>query len=173
LTAPARPFGTAPVDQSFPVEARRGCRGALLEGSEMSSIQPMSTSGGPMAQGASLNPSVISPEASKSSSPAQRVVSVSSVAQSTANMASQLARPKFDAGEMRKRLEEAVRQLNEQASANNRNLAFNIDDVVNRSIIRVTDKTSGELVRQIPAEEVLHVSHNIEKMKGILFDSKS
>jgi uncharacterized FlaG/YvyC family protein len=37
----------------------------------------------------------------------------------------------------------------------------------------VTDKTSGELVRQIPAEEVLHVSHNIERMKGILFDSKS
>ena len=138
----------------------------------MSSIQSVPGSGGPMAQGASVNPSVVSAKSSDAT-PAQRVVNVSSTAQASANFTTQLARPKFDAGEMRKRLEEAVRQLNEQASANNRNLAFNIDDVVNRSIIRVTDKTSGELVRQIPAEEVLHVSHNIEKMKGILFDSKS
>jgi len=172
LTVPARPIGTASVNQSFPVGARRGYRGALLEGSEMSSIQSVPGSGGPMAQGASVNPSVVSSKASNAT-PAQRVVNVSSTAQASANFTTQLARPKFDAGEMRKRLEEAVRQLNEQASANNRNLAFNVDDVVNRSIIRVTDKTSGELVRQIPAEEVLHVSHNIEKMKGILFDSKS
>lgn len=137
----------------------------------MSTVSPASGTG-PMAQGASVNPSVVSASAS-SGTPAQRVVNVASMAQASANFTTQLARPQFDAGEMRKRLEEAVRQLNEQAAANNRNLAFNIDEVVNRQIIRVMDKSSGQLVRQIPAEEVLHVSHNIEKMKGIFFDSKS
>ena len=92
----------------------------------MSGIQSVSGSGGPMAQGASVNPSVVSSKASNAT-PAQRVVNVSSSAQASANFTTQLARPKFDAGEMRQRLEEAVRQLNEQASANNRNLAFNID----------------------------------------------
>ncbi len=137
----------------------------------MSVIQPASGSS-PVAQGASLNPNVVSAKDSNAT-PAQRVVNVTGAAQASANLSSQVARPKFDAGEMRKRLEEAVRQLNEQASANNRNLAFNVDDLVNRQIIRVTDKSSGELVRQIPAEELLHVAHNIEKMKGILFDSES
>jgi len=31
---------------------------------------------------------------------------------------------------------------------------------------------SGEVIRQIPTEVVVRVAHNIEKLKGLLFDGK-
>jgi flagellar protein FlaG len=37
-------------------------------------------------------------------------------------------------------------------------------------VITVTDKDTGEVIRQIPTEVVVRVAHSIEKMKGLLFD---
>jgi uncharacterized FlaG/YvyC family protein len=34
----------------------------------------------------------------------------------------------------------------------------------------VTDEVTGESIRQVPAEAILRVAHNIEAMKGLLFD---
>lgn len=76
----------------------------------------------------------------------------------------------FDAREMRRQLEEAVQQLNEQSRRNGRDLNFRVDDVVDRTVITVRSKHTGEVVRQIPSETVLKVAHNIEDMKGLLLN---
>jgi flagellar protein FlaG len=52
----------------------------------------------------------------------------------------------------------------------NRNLAFALDRRLNTAIVAVTDKNTGELVRQIPAESVLRVAHSIENLKGVLYN---
>ncbi len=78
--------------------------------------------------------------------------------------------PAFDPKEMRQRLQEAVDRLNEQMKSSGRDLAFGIDEQIDRSIITVKSSTSGELVRQIPGDDVLRVARSIEDLKGVLYD---
>ena len=76
----------------------------------------------------------------------------------------------LDAKELEKNLKEAIQMLNEQMKSSGRHLNFSIDQEVNRTIIKVKNSNTGELVRQIPDETVLRVAHSIEKVKGMLLD---
>jgi flagellar protein FlaG len=76
----------------------------------------------------------------------------------------------LDVKELEKNLKEAIQMLNEQMKSSGRHLNFSIDQEVNRTIIRVKNSNTGELVRQIPDETVLRVAHSIEKVKGMLLD---
>jgi len=79
---------------------------------------------------------------------------------------------KIDPAEMEKKLEEAVARLNEQMEANGRKLGFSVDDRLNKQIVRVVNKETGEVVRQIPNEVVIRVANSIEDLKGVLFDAE-
>lgn len=79
----------------------------------------------------------------------------------------------FDSREMRRQLEEAIQQLNEQSRRNGRDLNFRIDDVVDRTVITVRSKHTGEVVRQIPSETVMKLAHSIEEMKGLLLNEQA
>jgi len=74
---------------------------------------------------------------------------------------------------MRKALQEAVEQINDRMRQMSRNLAFSVDDKANRTVITVTNSTTGEVVRQIPNEIVLEVSRSIEDFKGLLHNTVS
>ncbi len=78
-----------------------------------------------------------------------------------------------DAEKMVQQYEQVVDQLNRQMQANNRNLGFGIDRKINTYVITVTDKTSGDVVRQIPAEAVVRVAHAIEDLKGVLYNAEA
>ena len=79
---------------------------------------------------------------------------------------------RIDPAEMEKKLEEAVARLNEQMEANGRKLGFSVDDRLNKQIVRVVNKETGEVVRQIPNEVVIRVANSIEDLKGVLFDAE-
>lgn len=91
-----------------------------------------------------------------------------SPAQTTVEPAVQSISPE----ELNQRLEEIVQSLNEQLAETGRNLGFAIDKSINRHVVTVTNRETGELVRQIPSEVVLRVAHNIEELKGVLFDKE-
>lgn len=67
-------------------------------------------------------------------------------------------------------LKAAIEELKQLSDSAGRNLGFSMDQVMNRPVVVVSDKDSGKVVRQIPAEVVIRVAHSIEQMKGILFD---
>lgn len=75
-----------------------------------------------------------------------------------------------DPEEMRLRLEEAIKALSEKLEAKQSGLSFRVDERLGRSIVMVTSKQTGEVIRQIPGEAVLRVANSIESLKGILFD---
>ena len=79
---------------------------------------------------------------------------------------------KFDASEVRQNLQDAVSMLNQQMASTNRGLGFRIDEAVGGPVVTVRSADTGEVVRQIPNEVVVRVAHNIEKMKGLIFNSK-
>ena len=116
-------------------------------------------SAAPAAPAASAAPAVVKAEAA----PAPKIERV------------QLHQPQrvdlgFRAEEMRKNLQEAVTRLNEQMQSKGRDLSFSMDERIDRTIITVKNLQTGEVVRQIPTEEVVRMAHSIEDMKGVLFN---
>lgn len=76
----------------------------------------------------------------------------------------------FNAKEMRENIQEAIERLNQQLKANGRDLSFQMDEEINRPIITVRNIETGEVVRQIPSEEIIRMAHSIEEGKGLLFN---
>jgi flagellar protein FlaG len=61
----------------------------------------------------------------------------------------------------------------------NRNLAFSIDENTERSVVTVLDSDSGDVIRQIPSEEILVLAKRIQELQqdigssvGVLIDSQ-
>ena len=69
------------------------------------------------------------------------------------------------------RIREMINELEAALPAASNSLSFHVDEALDRPVITVVDKESGEVVRTLPSEEIIRVAHNIEKMRGILFDS--
>ena len=59
-------------------------------------------------------------------------------------------------------LDNAVKQLNSYVQSVNRNLEFNIDEDNGRTVVKVTDAKTDELIRQIPNEEALHIAKQLD-----------
>ena len=76
----------------------------------------------------------------------------------------------FSAKEMRENIQEAIDRLNQQLKANGRDLSFQMDEEINRPIITVRNIETGEVVRQIPSEEIVRMAHSLEEGKGLLFN---
>ena len=81
--------------------------------------------------------------------------------------------PPNSAEKMTQAFQNVVDELNQQMKSTNRNLWFEIDRTINTPVVAVTDKNTGELVRQIPAESVLRVAHSIENLKGVLYNAQA
>lgn len=77
---------------------------------------------------------------------------------------------KYDPNQARANLSSAINMLNEQMASTKRGLGFSYDSSKNSAVIKVTDLNSGNVVRQIPSEDILKMAHHIDAMKGILYN---
>ena len=68
-------------------------------------------------------------------------------------------------------VQDAIGRLNDMLQQNGTGLSFSMDKSVGIPIITVTSSVSGEVIRQIPNEAVLNVAHNIDAIKGLLYNS--
>jgi flagellar protein FlaG len=76
----------------------------------------------------------------------------------------------FDPAKAQQNLKSAVSMLNEQMAANKQGLGFSFDQAINGPVIKVSNIHTGEVVRQIPTEDVLRMAHKIDDLKGILYN---
>ena len=86
----------------------------------------------------------------------------------------EIARPdiKFDNEGDSKRLQVAVERMNAKMVDGGRGLNFHIDPALNQPVVIVTNKETGEVIRQIPNEAVIRMAHSIEDTKGLLLNAK-
>jgi flagellar protein FlaG len=77
-----------------------------------------------------------------------------------------------DPAQIQETLKQMVNELNQTMKNMQRNLNFSFDAQLNVQVVTVTNTTTGEVVRQIPSETVLKVSHSIDAIKGLLQDHK-
>ncbi|MDJ0805692.1 MAG: flagellar protein FlaG [Gammaproteobacteria bacterium] len=59
----------------------------------------------------------------------------------------------------------AVSQMQDFAQMLNRELQFDVDEDLGRTVVRVLDKESGDLIRQIPSDEVLALAKQMKEMR--------
>lgn len=69
-------------------------------------------------------------------------------------------------------IQERVVELNSYMQNMNRSLQFSVDDQSGDTIIRVIDSETDELIRQIPAEELLVVRSSLEEYRGMLLEMR-
>jgi flagellar protein FlaG len=76
-------------------------------------------------------------------------------------------------------LQQAVDVVNQAVALEQRSLSFSIDDASGRSVIKVVDFATDELIKQIPTEELLKVAQDIKRLQeemgqsiGLLIDNK-
>lgn len=50
---------------------------------------------------------------------------------------------------------------------------FEMDDVTKTLVVKVYDRTTDELIRQVPAEEVLDMAKALQEFRGMFVDAKS
>jgi flagellar protein FlaG len=72
-----------------------------------------------------------------------------------------------------RKIQDIVERMNEEMKSNQRGLSFSFDRTISTHVVTVKSADSGEVIRQIPTEAVVRVAHNIEKLKGLLFDGKN
>jgi flagellar protein FlaG len=73
---------------------------------------------------------------------------------------------------IRERLKEISDSINEDLSNRSKDLKFSVDEITNRMLVTVSEKESGKIIKQIPSETILKVSHSLEALKGLLYDDK-
>ena len=71
-------------------------------------------------------------------------------------------------------VQQAVSRLNDYAQTLRRDLQFRVDKDSNRVIVTVTDSESGDVIRQIPSEELLAIARSLEAaQQGLLLNAKA
>ena len=69
-------------------------------------------------------------------------------------------------------LHEAIAALNAALAKAPTKAIITHDDSLNRYIVRIADKESGEVVREIPSEAILKFARNLKEIKGLMFDER-
>lgn len=60
--------------------------------------------------------------------------------------------------------------LEQQAATD---LSFSVDDETNIRVIKVVDRSTKEVIRQIPSEEMLQMAQALDKLQGLLLKQKA
>lgn len=71
----------------------------------------------------------------------------------------------------REELVEPIQRINDVMRP--RGLEFDISEDSSRIITRVIDRETGDVIRQIPAEEILQMAERLEELQGKLISSQA
>lgn len=71
-------------------------------------------------------------------------------------------------------LKHAVDSINETIKQTGNSLEFSVDSDSNRTIVKLVDTETGDVIRQYPSEEMLAISHAIDQFQqGLLLKQKA
>lgn len=73
----------------------------------------------------------------------------------------------------REQTEEAVRRIKEFIQPINDSIQFSLDEDTGFTVVKVVDLQTKEILRQIPSEEAINIAKALDKLKGLLIQSKA
>ncbi len=79
---------------------------------------------------------------------------------------------KKEAQSEQEKVKMAVQEIEKFVQSVKRNLEFSIDEPSGKVVVKVIASDSGEVVRQIPNEEVLRLANSLNDASSLLFSAK-
>lgn len=73
----------------------------------------------------------------------------------------------------REAVAKAAADLQQFVQSMGRNLSFSIDETTGYHVVRVVNPTTGELVRQLPSEELLQIARDFERLNNVLVSQRA
>ena len=70
-------------------------------------------------------------------------------------------------------LQEAVRRAEDAVRKFASNLMFSLDKDTGKTVIKIVDSHTNEVIRQIPSEELLAISRNLDRVEGLLLKQQA
>jgi flagellar protein FlaG len=65
-------------------------------------------------------------------------------------------------------VKDAVNAANEAVKAMPSEINFSLDEGTGKTIVRVVEKQTGTLIRQIPSQEMLEIAQALDRLQGLL-----
>lgn len=90
-----------------------------------------------------------------------------------AKAAAQTAAPAKDTQASRQQLDEAVKAVNEFVKTVNNSLQFSVDGDTGKTVVKVIDSATKEVIKQFPSEEMLAIAKALDGIKGLLVHQKA
>ena len=73
----------------------------------------------------------------------------------------------------REAVAKAAADLQQFVQSMGRNLNFSVDDTTGYHVVKVVNPTTGELVRQLPSEELLQIARDFERLNSVLVNQRA
>jgi len=73
----------------------------------------------------------------------------------------------------REQIDRAMNEVKRAIAPVARNLQFSIDDETGRSVVKIVDSSTNEVIRQIPSEELLAITRSMDKLSGLFVKQKA
>lgn len=70
-------------------------------------------------------------------------------------------------------LARAVKEANRLSQSAARGVEFSIDEDSGKSVVRIVDTATGQLIRQLPSKEMLAVAHTLDRLQGLLLKQRA
>jgi flagellar protein FlaG len=121
----------------------------------------------PIATRAAFVPATTAPSITGSSLPARGAASETSQTLTSRPVTAN------NPAEQKQQLEAAVKAVQEFTRPMAGNLEFSLDDETGKTIVKVVDSTTKELIRQIPSEEMLEIARALDRLQGLLVRQKA
>ena len=72
-----------------------------------------------------------------------------------------------------KQVDQAVKTINASLQRQHQGVEFTIDNDSNRSVVKVIDLETKQVLRQMPTQEALEIANALDRMQGLLIKQKA
>ncbi len=69
-------------------------------------------------------------------------------------------------------MQKLTKELNQNANDANLNISFGYNKELNKTVITVVDKSSGEVITKLPSEDAMKFAQGMKELQGKLLDRK-
>jgi flagellar protein FlaG len=70
-------------------------------------------------------------------------------------------------------VEKAAQRLQDFVTSMGRSLSFSVDQTTGYHVVKVVNPATGEMIRQLPSEELLKIAQNMDNLKNVLVSQKA
>ncbi len=98
---------------------------------------------------------------------------VSASASSPQAAPAESAAPQLSPEKQRAEVESATQAVRNFVQPIANNLEFSVDDDTGKTVIKVMDSSTKEVIRQIPSEEILEIARALDRLQGLLLRQKA